>query len=251
MIEIRDISFSYSNEGRKILQNVGFEMKEGECLAILGNNGVGKSTLLKCINRIHKVHTGSVMVNGLDMHAIPRWEMARHIAYVPQSTSSSHIMVFDAILLGRKPYIKWDVGEEDKRIVSDIIENFGLSDYKARYLDELSGGELQKVVLARAMAQEPTFLLLDEPTSNLDPKNQHEMLSNVRNLAQEHGMAVAIVIHDLNLATRYCDKFLFLKEGMTYAFGGSETVTSETIEAVYDIKTEVIEHKDVKMIIPC
>ncbi|NLC88649.1 MAG: ABC transporter ATP-binding protein [Clostridiaceae bacterium] len=251
MIEIKDICFSYDNAGTVVLDKVGFDLEAGECLAILGNNGVGKSTLLKCIDRIHRIHSGSVIVNGKDMHALSRREMAQNIAYVPQNTTSSHIMVFDAVLLGRKPYIKWDVGEEDKQIVSRIIGKFGLQEYKARYLDELSGGELQKVVLARAMAQQPLFLLLDEPTSNLDPKSQHELLKNIRQLAKEHGMGVAIVIHDLNLAVRYCDKFLFLKDGQTYSFGGIDTVTSETIKAVYDMESEIIEYRDIKMIIPC
>ena len=101
------------------------------------------------------------------------------------------------------------------------------------------------------MAQQPLFLLLDEPTSNLDPKSQHELLKNIRQLAKEHGMGVAIVIHDLNLAVRYCDKFLFLKDGQTYSFGGIDTVTSETIKAVYDMESEIIEYRDIKMIIPC
>ena len=250
MIKVKDISFSYGGANRVILNNVGFELEFGECLAILGNNGVGKSTLLKCIDRIHKINSGSVIINGKDMHTLPRREMAQSIAYVPQSTASSHIMVFDAVLLGRKPYIKWDIGDEDKRITTQIIERFGLQEYKARYLDELSGGELQKVALARAMAQQPVFLMLDEPTSNLDPKNQHEMLNNVKTLAKKHDMGVAIVIHDLNLAVRYCDKFLFLKDGQAYSYGGIETVTAKAIEDVYNMKSEIIEHNDIKMIIP-
>ena len=106
MIEIKDICFSYDNAGTVVLDKVGFDLEAGECLAILGNNGVGKSTLLKCIDRIHRIHSGSVIVNGKDMHALSRREMAQNIAYVPQNTTSSHIMVFDAVLLGRKPYIK-------------------------------------------------------------------------------------------------------------------------------------------------
>lgn len=250
MIVVKDISFSYNSSDRLILDNVGFKLKAGECLAILGNNGVGKSTLLKSINRINEASSGSVIVNGKDMFTLSRREMAQNIAYVPQSTASPHIMVFDAVLLGRKPYIKWDVGDEDKQIASEIIERFGLSEYKARYLNELSGGELQKVVLARALAQQPVFLLLDEPTSNLDPKNQHEMLNTVKKLAVEHRMGIAIVIHDLNLAMRYCDKFLFLKAGRVYSYGGIETVTPEAIDDVYDMQTEIIEHRGIKIIIP-
>ncbi len=250
MIEIKNISFAYERGGRQILRDVSFEIAPGECIAILGNNGVGKSTLLKCINKIHKADTGSVHIEGKDLFSLSRKEMAQHIAYVPQNTVGTRMMVFDAVLLGRKPYIKWDIGQEDKRIVEEILTDFGLTDYKARYLNELSGGELQRVVLARAMAQEPHFLLLDEPTSNLDPKNQHTMLKTVKALAKHHQMSVAIVIHDLNLAVRYCDKFLFLKDGKKYAYGGIESVTTETIEAVYGMKSEIIEHNGTKLIIP-
>lgn len=250
MIEVRNISFSYNSSERSILEDVSFQLEAGECLAVLGNNGVGKSTLLKCIDRINKIDSGSVVVGGKNMFTLSRRKMAQSIAYVPQNTESSHSMVFDTVLLGRKPYIKWEVEEEDTRIVSDILEQFGLSEYKARYINELSGGELQKVALARAMAQQPEFLLLDEPTSSLDPKNQHEMLRNVRKLAADNRMGVAIVIHDLNLAMRYCDKFLFLKNGRVYSYGGIETVTSEAIRDVYDMEAEIIEHGNVKMMLP-
>lgn len=250
MIEVKDICFSYKSSENTVLDGVSFQLEAGECLAILGNNGVGKSTLLKCIDRINKINSGSVLVDGKNMFALSRREMARSIAYVPQDTESSHSMVFDTVLLGRKPYIKWDIGDEDKKIVSDIIDQFGLSEYKARYINELSGGELQKVVLARAMAQQPDFLLLDEPTSSLDPRNQHEMLRNVRKLAADNQMGVAIVIHDLNLAMRYCDKFLFLKDGRVYSYGDIETVTSEAIHDVYDMEAEIVEYGNIKMIIP-
>ena len=127
------------------------------------------------------------------MHTLPRREMAQSIAYVPQSTASSHIMVFDAVLLGRKPYIKWDIGDEDKRITAQIIERFGLQEYKARYLDELSGGELQKVALARAMAQQPVFLMLDEPTSNVDSQSEEVIYSTLSQDSHEH--ATVLVSH--------------------------------------------------------
>lgn len=250
MIEVKNISFSYDHGERVILDKVGFTLYPGQCMAILGNNGVGKSTLLKCIDRIHKPDGGSVVIDGMDVLRVSRLELAKKMAYVPQSCNASHTMVFDAVLLGRKPYIKWDVTEEDKQIVSDILAQFGLEAYKARYMNELSGGEMQKVLLARAVAQQPRFLLLDEPTSNLDPYNQHEMLKIMRDLAHTKNIAVAIVIHDLNLAVRYCDRFLFLKDAHVYSFGGIETVTSDTIETVYGMKADIIEHNGMKVVVP-
>lgn len=250
MIEVKDISFSYGHGERVILDKVGFTLQPGQCMAILGNNGVGKSTLLKCMDRILKPSSGSVVIDGIDVLSVSRLELAKKLAYVPQSCNASHTMVFDAVLLGRKPYIKWDVSEKDKQIVSEILIQFELEEYKARYMNELSGGEMQKVLLARAVAQQPQFLLLDEPTSNLDPYNQHEMLKIMQDLARTKNIAVAIVIHDLNLALRYCDRFLFLKDSHVYSFGGMETVTSETIEAVYGMKADIIEHHGKKIVVP-
>lgn len=250
MIEVKDISFSYDHGQQVVLDKVGFTLEPGQCMAILGNNGVGKSTLLKCMDRILKPSSGSVVVEGIDVLSVSRLELARKLAYVPQSCNASHTMVFDAVLLGRKPYIKWDISEEDKRIVSEILTQFELEDYKARYMNELSGGEMQKVLLARAVAQQPQFLLLDEPTSNLDPYNQHEMLKIMQNLARTKKIAVAIVIHDLNLALRYCDRFLLLKDSHVYSFGGIETVTSQAIETVYGMKADIIEHHGKKIVVP-
>ena len=235
MIEVKNISFSYSPSAGKVLDNVGFSLSDRQCLAVLGNNGAGKSTLLKCLNRIHPTKGACVTVDGKDLFAMSGREMAKELAYVSQYTAAVDMTVFDAVLLGRKPYIKWDAANEDRRICLDVIENMGLQDYTLRRLCRLSGGEVQKVMLARALAQQPKVLLLDEPTSNLDPRNQHEVMQTVRKIAQEHNICVITVIHDLNLAIRYCDKFLFLKDAGVYACGGYEVMTPENIEAVYGI----------------
>ena len=188
MMEVKNLSFRYRGAGKRILDRISFRAEKGSCLAVLGNNGAGKSTLLKCMSRICRAGEGSVLVDGEDILRISGKEMARKIAYVPQSSQASHTMVFDEVLLGRKPYIKWDITKEDQRLVMEILEQLELTGFASRYLDELSGGERQKVVLARALAQQPEFLLLDEPTSSLDPRNQQEMLRTVRNLAEEQGL---------------------------------------------------------------
>jgi iron complex transport system ATP-binding protein len=149
--------------------------------------------------------------------------------------------VFDCVVLGRKPYIKWSLSQEDINLCDSMIDQVGLAQFKLRYINELSGGELQKVMLARAFVQQPQLLLLDEPTSNLDPKNQYEMLALVRQLARERNISVLIVIHDLNLALRYCDKFVFIREGVVYRYGDASTVTSKTIFDVYGINAVVTE----------
>ena len=237
MIEIRDVAFSYGRQ--RILNGVSFTAQSGECVGILGNNGAGKSTLITCINRIRTPERGEVIIDGKPVREMSRNEMARTIAYVAQKNEMSHATVFDCVLLGRKPYIKWSVSQEDIDLCEAMIRRVGMEQFQVRSLDELSGGELQKVMLARALVQQPKLLLLDEPTSNLDPRNQYEMMALVRQIAREQGIAVFIVIHDLNLALRYCDRFYFLKDGTGYSYGGVETVTAETIQTVYGIKAEI------------
>lgn len=250
MLEVKNLSFAYSKNGRRILDGVSFYLEQGQFMAILGNNGAGKSTLIKCIDRINPVTAGQVLVNGKSIEAMQRRQLAQSVAYVPQNTQPAHTMVFDAVLLGRKPYIKWGITAEDERIVAETLEMLNLKQLESRYLDELSGGELQKTMLARALVQQPKYLLLDEPTSSLDPNNQHEMLHVIRDIAQEKNIGVAIVIHDLNLAMRHCDRFLFIKDAKVFSFGGVETVTPETIETVYDLRVDIIEHKGIRVIVP-
>ena len=247
MIEVKNISFSY---GRKpILTDVGFTAQAGECVGILGNNGVGKSTLITCINRIRIPTAGEVFIDGKSVKDMTRNELARSIAYVAQKNEMTQTTVFDCVLLGRKPYIKWGVSQEDLDLCTAMIQRVGLEKLQLRSLDELSGGELQKVMLARALVQQPKVLLLDEPTSNLDPRNQYEMMALVQEIAREQGITVLIVIHDLNLALRYCDRFYFLKDGKGYRYGGLEIVSDTVIETVYGIRAHVAELDGRKLVV--
>ena len=239
MIEVQNLSFSYGHH--PVLSHVGFTAQSGECVGILGNNGAGKSTLITCINRIRTPDSGSVLIDGKAVGNMSRRELARSVAYVAQKNEMSQTTVFDCVLLGRKPYIRWAVGEEDLRLCTAMIHRVGLEALELRSLDELSGGELQKVMLARALVQRPKVLLLDEPTSNLDPRNQYEMMELVREVALEQHITVLIVIHDLNLALRYCDRFFFLKDGSGYRYGGLEVVDQHTIESVYGVCAKVMD----------
>lgn len=250
MVKVENITYSYGRSSGKVLQNIGFEILDGECVAVLGNNGAGKSTLLKCIDKINPTNGGFVSVDGKNVFAMNSRMMAQHIAYVPQNIGAVDLTVFDTVLLGRKPYIKWDATAEDRTIVAEIIHQMGLDSYALRNVSELSGGEAQKVFMARALAQQPRFLLLDEPTSNLDPKNQHEVLQVVTAIAKRNNICVLIIIHDLNLAIRYCDRFLFLKDSEVYSYGGAEVLTEETIEAVYNMKAKIVDCDGIPLIVP-
>ena len=247
MIEIRSLSFAYGKQS--VLSDVSFSAQSGECVAILGNNGAGKSTLITCINRILTPQSGEVLVDGVPVHRMGRGEMARTIGYVAQKNEMSHATVFDCVLLGRKPYMRWGVSQADLELCAHVIRLVGLEDFQLRSLDELSGGELQKVMLARALVQQPKVLLLDEPTSNLDPRNQYEMMALVRRIAREQGITVLIVIHDLNLALRYCDRFYFLKDRRGYSYGGIETVTADVIREVYGIRAQIAEFSGSRVVI--
>lgn len=247
MIAIKNLSFSYG--GVPVFSGLGFTAGDGECVGILGNNGVGKSTFVTCINRIRTPDSGEVLIDGKSVHAMSRMELARTVAYVAQKNEMSQSTVFDCVLLGRRPYIKWTVSQEDLDLCAAMIRQVGLEKLQLRSLDELSGGEQQKVMLARALVQQPKVLLLDEPTSNLDPGNQYEMLALVRRIAKEQGITVLMVIHDLNLALCYCDRFYFLKDGKGYCYGGSEVVNQATIQAVYGISARVLEIEKRKIVI--
>ena len=250
MIELKNIGFAYDKNAAPVLRDVSFTLADGQCASVLGNNGAGKSTLLKCIDRILRPQSGQVLIDGQDVFTLSANDMARQVAYVAQNARSSDLLVFDTVLLGRRPYIRWDVSEHDREIVSSLLERMKLTHLAMRPLSHLSGGEAQKVLLARALAQEPRLLLLDEPTSNLDPRNQHEVMQLVRKIAEERNICVITVLHDLNLAIRYSDRFLLLKDSGVYASGGAECMTPENIETVYSMHVHIIEHRGIPVVVP-
>ncbi|MEN6351187.1 MAG: ABC transporter ATP-binding protein [Syntrophomonas sp.] len=248
MLTIKDLDYSYP--GRTVLQDIEFQVRESECLAILGTNGVGKTTLLKCINRILKPQKGVVLVENVEVFKLSRLDLAKRIGYVSQRQETPRHTVFDTVLLGRKPYIKWDVSARDLEITNQVLSLLELGDYALRYLDELSGGELQKVIIARALAQEPEVLLFDEPTSSLDLKNQFEVLKIIQKVVKSKRVAAVVTMHDLNLAIRFADKFLLLKEGAIFKAGGLEVITSENIESVYSVPVSVEQFGSIPVVLP-
>ena len=184
----------------------------GECIAVLGINGVGKSTMLKCINRIITPRKGTITVDGKPISRMNGNILAQHIGYVPQGCEFADGTVFDAVLLGRKPFIKWDVTQNDLEIVQNVLHVMNLEEYANRNVNALSGGEKQKISIARALAQQTPILLFDEPTSNLDIKNQLAVLDVAKKIVRQQNLTAIVVIHDLNLALRFADKFLVMKD---------------------------------------
>ena len=248
ILQLEGLRFEYP--ARPVLENISFNVEKGQVVAILGTNGAGKTTLLKCINRILIPTDGSIFIDGEAVENLGRNVLAQKIGYVSQQSKRSQSTVFDTVLLGRKPYIRWDINNTDMEIVSKALETLGMSGYALRYLDELSGGELQKVVIARALAQEPDILLMDEPTSSLDLKNQLEVLTLIRQISSQRGIACVVAMHDLNLALRFADRFLLLKDNTIFAAGGFEVMTPENLESVYAVQVMIASHNGSRVVIP-
>ncbi len=238
-LTINKLSFNYT--GVEVLKDIELEVGLGEMLSIVGPNGSGKSTLLKCINRILKTKQNTVLIDGQDACKLNLKELSKLMGYVPQSSTSTFpFTVFDVVMMGRKPYIHWSISERDNQIVADMLEYLGIGHLAMRHFTELSGGEQQKVIIARALAQQPKLMLLDEPTSSLDIKHQLEILCLLKGLSESKERSVIVSMHDLNLASRFSDRMLMLKKGCIYAVGKPEDVlTEKNIEAVYGIKASV------------
>jgi len=248
ILRVDGVAFSYNST--PVLEDIAFAVRPGEFLAVLGNNGAGKSTLLKCINRILRPHRGAVLLDENDTHGLTRTQLARQLGYVPQRTEATRMTVYDTVLLGRKPHISWDTCCHDYDVVERVLSQLGLEDLALRYIDELSGGELQKTIIARAIAQEPRVLLLDEPTANLDLRNQLDVLETVKQVTEIEGVAVIAVMHDVNLALRYADEFLFLSHGEVYACGNKDVVTPANVSHIYGVPVDVISVNDVRLVVP-
>ena len=248
ILNVEGLEFKYPSN--TILNNISFSIKKGECLAILGTNGAGKSTLLKCLNKILNINKGNIFIDNISLKNLKGIDLAKKIGYVSQDSQVSRLTVFDSVLIGRKPYIKWNITDKDLKIVSNVLKSLNLEKFSLRYLDELSGGEVQKILIARALVQDTDILMLDEPTSNLDLKNQLEVINIIKRIIKDRKISTIVTIHDLNLALKLADKFIFLKNGSIYAAGGKEILTSENIEKVYSVPVKVRKFEEDTYIIP-
>ena len=242
------VSFTYGSV--EALKDVSLTVNGGEILSVIGPNGSGKTTLLRCINRILKPKVGSILIDDIDLGKLSREQLAKIIGLVPQMGDIRFpITVFEAVLLGRKPYMGWKPTQKDLEIVSEVLSLLGLEDFSLRSLDELSGGELRMVIIARALAQEPKVLLLDEPTNNLDLKHQVEVLKVIRNYVRKRDLCAIMAMHDLNLAVNFSDRIVMLNKGKIYAMGDSSIINQENIKQVYGVEVEIFRGKTGKPII--
>lgn len=243
-LAIQSVSSGYGRN-RPVVRDVTLNVERGELVGLLGPNGSGKSTLIKTIAGINLPTAGTLHWDDTDLEAIDRRERAKVVSYVPQSISLSFSLdVREAVLLGRTPYFGTRPSPRDWAHVDRAIELLGLDELATRQVTELSGGQAQRVLIARALAQDPSVLLLDEPTSALDIRFQWQTLTLARRFARDNNVASVIAIHDLNQAARFCDRVVFLQDGEIIASGRPVDVySSELIERVYGVHVELSLYK--------
>ena len=252
-IEVKDLSFSYSE--RPVLHNINFSVGKGEFLSILGPNGVGKSTLFRCVLGLLSGYTGQVLVDGTDSRTFSTREAAKHIAYIPQSSRSIfNYSVFDIVLMGRTSGLATfrSPGKADRELCHWAMEKVGITRLADRCFHRLSGGEQQLVLIARALVQKGPILMLDEPTANLDFGNQLLVLEQARSLAQE-GYTVIQTTHHPEQSYMFSDRILAIQNGRVLVEGAPKTVlTEENIRSLYGVDVDVVSlyHDSARICIP-
>ena len=248
MITCENLVFQYTRN-RPVLTGASLNLEQGQIGIVLGKNGCGKTTLFKNILGIHKPQSGKIHMAGKNVLKMSRRERALRIAYVPQDIRFGELTVFDSVLMGRISRFGLVAGHEDYLAVDKILQDMGLTEFAARNVEALSGGERQKIAIARAMAQEPELMIFDEPTGNLDMANEQLILKEAKKLAKEKGISILSSLHDLNQALAFGDKFFFMKDGVVKYAGGPECVNEAVIKDIYDVDVKILEIDGRKVIL--
>jgi len=220
--------------------DLSLELEKGTLTSLLGPNGSGKSTLIRALSGIIPLKQGSLSFEGQSLNELSRNEFAKKIAYVPQINQNAPVQVFQAILMGRTPYMRFMPSKNDKKIVEMVMDKFSISDWKDRFISELSGGERQKVFLAKALAQTTPIIILDEPASSLDVRYQLELYDLLRELCAQEQKIILVAEHDLNLATRFSDTLYVMHQKKFIAKGKPcDAINTELLKEVYEIHAEI------------
>jgi iron complex transport system ATP-binding protein len=243
-IELKNVWLGYSR--KVVLRDLNFEVNPGEMVGLIGPNGSGKSTIIRALSRVIPPYSGKILLNGKDATKISRQELARLIGVVPQMPLlPSAFTAFEIVLMGRNPHLgllQYE-GPKELAIAWQAMERTATQSLAGRRVGELSGGEIQCLLIARVLAQEPKAILLDEPTANLDIGRQVEILNLIKNLCRENKLAVLAALHDLNLASQYCDRLILINDGRVHAEGTpGEVITADNIKEVYGAEDCVYTH---------
>lgn len=240
-IEIDDMGFGYDSV--PVLKDICLHIRGPQLISILGPNGVGKSTLIHCMNKLLSPSKGKVLIDGEDVETIDIRNLAKKMSYVPYTSPDTFpLTVVDTVMLGRHPHINLRTSDHDLEVVYETLKKLGIEDLAMRFFNELSAGQRQKVILARGLVQEPRLLLLDEPTSNLDIKHQLGITRLMMELAHDDGLTVVMISHDINIAARYSDYIIMMHDGIIFDVGTpSEVITEDNLRTVYGVSTKIVE----------
>ena len=245
-LTISSLSVNYNNQ--PVITDLNLTLQRARIVALVGPNGAGKSTLIRAITGVTPISRGTIRLGSVDLLKISALDRARRIAVVPQHAHMpDNFKVREIVMLGRTPYLPlWQKEtNNDQAIVIQALERTNLTSLKDRFVSDLSGGELQRVVIARALAQEPEILLLDEPTAHLDLKHQASILSLIKSLATAKNIAVLLTMHNINQAAKCADSIALISNGKIQAFGSpTDVCTSQRLSKVYDTPVEVVTHLD-------
>jgi iron complex transport system ATP-binding protein len=249
-ISLNHVSKTYGNS--VALNDVSFEVHPQEILALVGPNGSGKSTLIKTMATIYRPDSGTILFDGDDIFSADPVDLAMKIGYVPQHfTYTLYSSVFETVLLGRRRHIRWSVSAEELSRVQQALNILEIGHLAEKFMDQLSGGERQKVFIARALAQDPVLYLFDEPTSSLDIRHQIDVMETMRAVTRSHNSAMIVAVHDLNLAYRYADTVVLINHGRVVGFGKPQDVlTQERIELVYGVTACIVENEFGTFLLP-
>lgn len=236
-----NITFSYE-KNNATLKDVCLNVGNSEILGIIGPNGSGKTTLIKCLNKILEPLQGEILLNGKNLEGMKQAKIAKEISYVPQNSKNDMVSpnVYDVVKMGRRPHVSWNYTEKDEHLVWKAMEDLDVAQLASNSFDALSSGQTQRVLIARAIAQEAKILLLDEPTSNLDIRYQYEVMNMVQEIVKSRCVSACIIVHDLDLALKYCDRLILMCGGESLKIGTAEEVlTPELVKEAYGIDISV------------
>lgn len=242
MLHVKNINFKIKD--KYLLKDINFSSQAGEMRVFVGPNGAGKTTLLKTIANIYTPQNGKITLDNNDIHSLKPQKLSKIISYMPQFNDVPNISVLEVLELGRYTYSGIKIKQQDRDIINSVIKSFSLENILDKNISTLSGGQRQKVLLASCLVQEPQILILDEPISHLDPKNQLDVLRVVKKMTKEKGIITLIVLHDIQHALHYGDKLLMMKNATVIYDIDSKDIQEKHLNEVFDVTAKLFKEEE-------